>query len=371
MDHIPRDGTFGNHTSAPNGPLIPFFADTIPSDIRALIDHAYTLLHRFQQSRKLEDANSAIKHLRHLLEKPLDDVNVRHPVITSLIEMLAKRVNLKGDASALEDTYEIMDLCSKTPNSQDTSTPCTDGAFKALTSAVGQSIERLRETCPPGTGSSSRADSFNLANVLVVRFLTSQNDDDYEEATQVLHTLTITDPRAPWDRKAEYHIEASSLTRALGIAQSILFSNPENSEDAITRCLSFIDQSSDFCDPVHPLVIHLLRRHATRLSEHLGHRQGTTEARSGVDHARLSLWPRLGLVGGGVGEHDITQTVPSLVEVEEKIRGLRAHLSTTTHGTDRRKDCVTDLLRWYDVKIHQTRNVKDITEAIKLPKAER
>ena len=286
--------------------------------------------------------------------------------------MLATRVNMKEEAGdALNDISEIVDLCGKllTP-SPDTSPSCLARASQALTQAVLGEYRRGRQLLPPILGQTigflrealktCRPDfrhvSLDLANLLAVRFLTSPIEDDYEEARQVLHEMTQSP--SPGDRNDPYFFRASSLSAALGIAQSISFSSAEDLRAAISRCCTFINHSSLFGNPLHPVITELLRRHARTFSKNLG---------------PLSVWPPLSLpplhpIEGEVGAsgHDTIQTGPSpLVEVERKIRGLRNRLSTTRLGTDSRKEGLRELVRLYGFKIHRTKNIEDITEAIK------
>lgn len=229
-----------------------------------------------------------------------------------------------GDA--LGDINEIVALCGKllTP---DTSPSYLARASQALTQTVldeyhrdkqlllplGRTIELLRETlktCPPDF----RHVSLDLANLLAVRFLTSHIEDDYEEARQVLHETTHS--RSPGDRNDPYFFQASSLSTALEIAQSIQFSSTDDLGGAISRCCSFINHSSLFGNPLHPVITELLRRHACAFSKCLGPEKGVSTEDLDVG-CRLSLLP-LDTMEGGVDAsgHDIIQTGPSpLVEV--------------------------------------------------------
>jgi hypothetical protein len=347
-----------------------------PNDIQILIYRTSALLHDSKTSRELEVVNVTIRSLRYLLDHPLERFNIlRHSVTRSLAEMLATRVNINDEAgSALEDISEIVDLCAKllTP---DTSPSHLARASQALTQALldayhrgtqllplplDRTIEFLREafkTCLPDF----RHVSLDLVNLLAVRFLTSHIEDDYEEAR---HVLATTYP--PEDRNDPYFFQASSLSTALVFAQSIRFSSAEDLRVAISRCCSFIDHSSLFGSPLHPVITKLLRRHASAFSEHLEPGQGVPTAHLGLGRllSPLPSDPIEGEVGAGV--HDAIQTGTSLlVEVEKKIRGVRNRLSTTKLGTDGRKESLRELVRLYEFKIHRTKDIEDIKEAIK------
>jgi len=365
--------TINHLTEEASPPLAPALT---PYDVQRLLYHTSALLHHSKTSRELEPVNSTIRNLRHLLDYPLEHFNVhRHSVTRSLAEMLAMRVNMKEEGGdALKDIDEVVVLCGKllTPNTS----PChLARASQALTQAVldgyhrgtqllplDQTTEFLREalkTCTPDF----RHVSLDLANLLAVRFLTSHNEDDYEEARQVLHETTHS--HSPGDRNDPYFFQASSLATALGIAQSILSSSAEDLGVEISRCYSFTNHSSLFGNPLHPVITELLRHHASTFSKHLGPGQGVPTTHLCVDRP-LSPLP-LGPEGGvGASGHDTTQTGPSpLVEVEKKIRGLRNRLSTTKLGTDGRKEGLRELVRLYEFKIHRTKNIGDIKDAIK------
>jgi hypothetical protein len=292
--------------------------------------------------------------------------------------MLAMRVNMKEEAGdALEDINEIVVLCDKLLTSV-TSPSYLARASQALTQAVlgeyhrgrqllpplfGQAIGLLREalkTCPPDF----RHVSLDLANLLAVRFLTSPIEDDYEEARRVLHETTQSP--SPGDCNDPSFFQASSLSTALEIAQSIRFSSAEDLGPAISCCRSFINHSSLFGNPLHPVIMELLRRHASTFSEHLEPGQGPPTAHLGVGHllSPLPLDQTEGEVGAS-GHATIQTGLSPLVEVDKKIRGLRIRLTTTKPGTDGRKDVLRELVRLHSFKIHHTKNIGDITEAIK------
>ena len=346
------------------------------NDIQRLIYHTSALLHRSKTSRELEDVDSTIRDLRQLLYYPLEDFDVlRHSVTRSLAEVLATRVNMKGEAG--DDINEMMVLCG-TLLTPDTPPSSVVRASQALSQAVLEEYHRGNQLSPPLLGqiigflrealkicvSDSRHVALNFANLLAVRFLTSPIEDDYEEARQVLHETSQSPSHG--DRNESHFFQAKSLSTALEIAQSIQFSSAEDLGAAVSRCCSFINHTSLFGNPLHPVITELLRSHASTVSENLGPGQGVPATHLGVGRLLSSL--PLDPMEGGVGAagHDTTPTGPSpLVEVEKKIRGLRIRLSTAKLGTDGRKEGLRELVRLYGFKIHRTRNIGDITEAIK------
>ena len=327
------------------------------------------LLHYTEEISEPEDVDSKIKYLRNLHDQtPETSHSPRHEITTPLVDMLAARVKGRpGDA--LEDINEIVALCRELLTSN-TPPDSSISAFQALTRAVldelyrsrqihslDQAIECLREalkTCASGQV------SLDLANLLSARFLTCHIDDDYQEAKAVLHTITVSRPTR--DLSDSYRIQASALIAAIGHARSIVNSNLEDSEGAVSRCRSFLDNCSLFGDPLHPVVTELLAGYAERGSENLGLFQGA-QVHSNVDPLPLSL--QLGPFGDGVDESDVVQTVSSLTVVEEKIKRLRHLRSTTLPGTERQRKCLNDLVRCYDVKVSLTQDVTAMEEAIK------
>ena len=330
------------------------------------------LLHSPEKFREPEDVDSKIKYLRNLYDQPLDTLNL--PLITKLqrplVKLLAARVI--GEAGyTLEDIDEIIALCRQLLT-MDTPPDLLTSAFQALTQAVldelhrdrriqplDQAIECLKEalkTCASGW----RQVSLDLANLLAARFLTLHTDDDYQEAKTVLQNMTASRP--PGDFPGSYHIQASALITAIGLAQSIVYSNIEDFDGAASRCRSFLDNCSLFGDPLHPVIVELLAGHAERGSGHFEPLQGSQAMHSNVDNLSLSL--QLDSFGDGVNKSDV-QTVTSLTEVEEQIKRLQYLRSTTLPGTERQRKCLNALVRCYDIMISLTQDVPAIEEAIK------
>jgi tetratricopeptide (TPR) repeat protein len=340
-----------------------------PNGVQIPIDVLSDLLHYPEGFSEPRDASSKIKNFRNLHDQPRETLNIpHHKCTTALVDTLSARV--KGEAGYMsEDINGIVVICHRLLTF-DTSPDSLISTFQDLTQAMlndfyrsrhiqslDRAIECLREalkTCV----SSLRPLSLNLANLLAARFLTLHIDNDYQEAKAVLHNIIASHP--PGDLFRSYHIQASALTSAIGFAWSIINSNLKDSKGTVSRCRSFLDNCSVFGDPLHSVITKLLETHVERGSEPFEPLQSIQ-----VVH---SISPQLGLFGEGVEDSDTTQrsqTVPSLIVVEEKIRRLQDLRSTILPGTERQKKCLNDLVYCYDAKFSLTQDVTAIEESIK------
>ena len=306
----------------------------------------------------LEDVNDRIKcprvHSQYLPEA--SDVP-HYAFTTSLIKMLAVRV--KGGAqNALEDIDEIMVLCRELLT-LDTPRGHLTCAFEALTQAVldnfshGKQLQCLDEAIAcvgdalkswPG----SHLLSFEHAQLLVVRFLGRQMDGDHEDAKAVLDSI-----RAPPNTLLHYQIP--SLFSALEAAHSIVYSDPESWERAVSHCHSFLDNCCAFAElPFHPVITELLANHAKRASEHFSPPQGAQAVYSKVysEVDRLPYSTQLGTFGDGadmvfrrqwntVFENFTPQAGPQLVQgpgakkVPQRSRAFLPHQDFSNERYDR------------------------------------
>ena len=311
-----------------------------------LLDLTLAHVHRFKKFGELGDVNPTIKHLRNLREHSLEALNVPcHAVTMSLVEMLAAKVKEEvGDA--LEDMKEIVVLALDAYS-----------RGKQL-KAIDQAIECLREalkTCSPC--SHQVRVSFDLSNLLAVRFLARHADENLEEAKVLLDPLT-TSP-SPRDSPCPYRRQALVLKTALGHAQSIASPNAGNSDGAISRCRSFLDDYFSFGGKLlHPIITELLLPMCQ-----MDPPQG---ASSQVAHSHVDPPLFLQLRSyGEVDESDVVQTTFSLTDVREEIERLREHFSSTSPLTDRQQNCLNKLVRCYRTKISLTHDITDIEDAIR------
>jgi hypothetical protein len=139
-----------------------------------------------------------------------------------------------------------------------------DRQIQPLDQSIGCLEEAVKTSSPD-----NHQPSFDLANLLAVRFFVHHVDNDYEEAKKLLDSITFS--CSPGD---PYRFQASALTTALKYARSIMNSNLEDSERAVSLCRSFLNNSLSFGDPLHPVITELLTSHVERASKHFGSLQG-------------------------------------------------------------------------------------------------
>ena len=331
------------------------------------------LLHRSKKYREPEDINTTIVYLRKLRDCPLGAFNVpQHTVTASLVEMLAARV--KGEAGdALEDINEILSFCREfaSGTSPHDSPGYLTSALQALAEAVldaysrgkqlqplDQAIGCLREatkTCSLGF----HRVSFNFANLLAVRFLARHDDNDYKEAKVLLDR--VTDHRSSGDHPCSCRFEASVLTSALGHAQSIVNSNLEDSEKAISRCRSFLDDTPLFGNPLHPAISELLASH---IPERVWKDFTPPQERATQSEVDVQLsFTQLDIFVDGFDEYDIA-SAPLSTSLEKEIDRLRVLCSKAGHMTEHQRKHLEDLVRCLNIKISLTQDTKVLEEAI-------
>ena len=197
--------------------------------------------------------------------------------------------------------------------------------------------------------------AFEHAQLLFVRFLTLQKDEDYKDAKATLD-------RIPSPREDMISFQITSLSSALGLARSVIYSNPDDWERAVSRCRSFIMNFSDFHEPLfHPTISKLLAKLVERVSEHFTPPQGA-QVHLEVDH--LPFFAPLGTFRDTV-DPGIVAAAPSPMELQHQIDTLQDLRSTTPVGTEGHKRCLGDLVRLYHFKIFLTDDRSFIEEAIK------
>ena len=350
------------------------FAETRSDGTQTLLDLTLARIHRFKTFGELGDVNPTIKHLRNLRQYSLEAFNVPCQAVTiSLVEMLATKVKEQvGDA--LEDIKEIVAFCRGLASG--ISPVYMTNSLQALTRAaldaysrgkqlkvIDQAIECLREaleSCSPG--SHQVKVSFDLSNLLAVRFLVHHGNEYYEEAKLLLDPLTA----SPGNLPCPYRHQALALKAALEHARSIKSPNARNSDGTISRCRSFLNSCSSFGNPLHPIITELLLLMCPTV-QRFDPPQGASAqmAHSNVDPP-LFLQLRS---FGEVDESDFAQTVTtsSLADVEQEIERLRKHFSRVSNSllADRQRDCLNKLVHCYRTKVSLTHDITDIKDAIK------
>ena len=228
---------------------------------------------------------------------------------------------------------------------------------------IDQAIECLREalkTCSPG--SHKVRVSLDLSNLLTVRFLVHHVDENHEEAKVLLDPLTASP--SPEDSPCVYRRQAIALKVALGYARSIASPNAGNSDEAISRCRSFLHSCSSFGNPLHHIITELLLLMCQ--SEQGSDAPQVASVQVTHSNLNLPLFPQLRLFGRGeVDESDVVRTTPSLTDVAEEIERLRKHFSSTSPLTDCQQECLNKLVCCYRTKVSLTHNIDDIEDAIK------
>ncbi|KAI0298414.1 hypothetical protein B0F90DRAFT_718137 [Multifurca ochricompacta] len=214
---------------------------------------ASALLRRAKQFEQLEDATYSTNYLRHLRTLPLESFDIlRDEVTTSLVRALAIQVEFRvGDG--IRDIQEMVVLCRELLTS-DSSAGYPTNAIIFLAGAVldtfcsGDQVQPLDEVieclqealkkCPPGLHQVSLA----LGGALTIRFVLFHSNDDYEEATTILDE--VIDSYSKGDDRGPYYTYSMALATLLAHARSVMYENPEYSEEAISRCRVFLNSSS-------------------------------------------------------------------------------------------------------------------------------
>ena len=339
-----------------------------PSEIQSLLELTLALLHRLNKfgSGELDDLDFTIKCLRELHDRPLEKVP-HHAVTTSLVEMLATRV--KGDAGdATEDINKILFFCRELTSGASPHSPgYLTSALQALTQAVldiysrgmqtpflDQVIGCLREALKNCSG--LHQVSFDLANLLTVRFLVHRAVNDYEEAKVLLDHIN----RSLGDPPCQCRYPAGALTTALEHAQSIANRNLEDFEEEVSRRRSSLANGSHFGgDPLHSAITVLLKRllasYAEQGSKHIGPSQGTQVAHPKFAHLPFSTESPVATFGDSLtvdGSGIIPAPLPTSSEENTSIVHLRDRYRNARPGTGEQRKCLRRLVRLYNDLIH-------------------
>ncbi|KAI0298390.1 CHAT domain-containing protein [Multifurca ochricompacta] len=335
---------------------------------------ASALLRRAKQFEQLEDATYSTSYLRHLRTLPLESFDIlRDEVTTSLVHALALQVEFRvGDG--MRDIQEMVILCRELLT-LDSSAGYPTSAIISLAGAVmnafcsgdqvqplDEVIECLREAhkqCPPGL----HQVSFAFGSTLTTRFILFHSNDDYEEATTVLDE--VIDSYSKGDDRGPYYAHSMALATLLAHARSVIYKNPEYSEEAISRCRIFLNSSS-LQSELRPAFSQALAIHTQNRFRHFGDAEALQEAQSCISEVvGISSSQRLGISKEGIAESKVVRATYSMTAVEEKIRHLQECLNTALPGSIQYKKCLDELVDWYDTKVSRTDDIMDIEEAMK------
>ena len=344
-----------------------------PTRSETLLELSFALLHRLKKYGfgELGEVDSTIEYLRKLHNCPLKASDFTHDAVTaSLVETLALRVN-RTDGDAREDINEILFLCralilGKSPGYRFI-------ASQALTQAVldtysrGKQIQSLDEaigclrealkTCPPGL----HQVSFDLANLLAVRFLVHHDDNEYEEAKGLLDRIIT---RSSEDPPCSCHFPALTLATALKYGKSIANSDPEDSEKAASSCHSFLENLPNYGHPLHPVIVDFLGSRAKWVSKNVSPPQAIQAPQSEITRVPTSTQLPVGTIGDGVDGSEIVQVILPTSSIDR----LRTLYVAALPGTDDQRRRLNDLVRCYNGMISENHDTTFIDEGIKYNK---
>ncbi|KAH9160818.1 CHAT domain-containing protein [Lactarius sanguifluus] len=339
---------------------------------------ARALLYRSENFEQLaEDVKYSIEYLRHLRGLPLDSFGLSRQTVTTLL-IRALGIQIKSGAEdGRQDVNEMVDLCRELlgPN---VSADFPIGAFVSMGIAVitelnrewlvqslyhDKAIEFLREAatlCPP----SSHHVLYLLAWILLIRFIKTHSNKDYEEATAL--SERILDPNQPGECPDSVRELLLHLASALALARSIVFENPEYSEVTISRLRALLSSSSTNREIRSHVTYILAGRTRERfiqysLAESLEEANSYTSQL--VDLSSSEKTGELLLQSNAV--RDLVHGSYPMERMTNKIQYLEELLSNTPLGTPQYKRLLSELEEWYKSKYYHTNDISDIEESIK------
>ncbi|KAH9052213.1 CHAT domain-containing protein [Lactarius vividus] len=209
---------------------------------------ALTLALHEHSEKHPEHAVYATKYLRHLRNQPHTASGFsRRVVTTSLVNVLVTQGISEG-SNILQNIEEMAVLCrellASDPSNEETTISVT--LFSNIVSSkihplvpdqpLGQAIEclRLARIHKPEL----RRAHFALALCLRARYLTTLENDDYEEITSILDEIISSGPLGD-SQDEDIVTEAQELVTRLALLRSSAHKSPEYLEEAIYRAHSF------------------------------------------------------------------------------------------------------------------------------------
>ncbi|KAH8992704.1 CHAT domain-containing protein [Lactarius akahatsu] len=357
--------------------------------VELLLDLAFALLLRSEDSGQPEDVKYSIVYLRYLRGLPLDSCDFSKCTVTTLLIRALRAQVYFGAGDGTQDLDEMVDLCREllSPNiSESANFPV--GAFMPLGEAVGiefsrgwsvQSLDKvvdcLRDAtrlCPPG--SESHLVLLALALALWTRFVGTHSNEDYEEGTRLLER--ILDPNQPGECSVSVRDRALLLTSGFAHARSTIFENPEYTEVTISHFRTLLDSpprtlldSSSIDERFRRSITGILASQYSKRFRHYSLAESLEDANSYTSQpGDLSLSQSLEESGRLLIESDAVQDSvqgPYPMERMTEIQHLEELLSNAPPGTPHYTGLLRELQKRYRSKFCHTNDISDIEESIK------
>ena len=339
---------------------------------------AYASIKRSAEFDQPEGIKCSIEYLRFLRGSTLNSFDTpRNLVTTSLVQGLGVQVKA-GHGDGMRDIKEMVVLCRELLKSSNLSASFPEATFRSLNMAadaefhrglpidlLDEVVECLRDAvkmCPP----SSYHVFVTLAKQLHTRFIKTHDSlDDYEEAMALLENILDLNRTGECPDSVRY--SASILATQLAISRCSYFKNAEYLEVAISRVRAgLISPSTDEDLRVHlSEVLAMLVKERFRdysLSESL--EEAKSNSSQVVSLLSSQNLDNFGMVLTSTELEDVQKTY-SMTALQQKTRYLEELLSNTPPGSERHKDCLNHLARWYRSKFQRTNDTSDIDESIK------
>jgi hypothetical protein len=235
--------------------------------IQLLFHLAYALLERSKKFEQPEGIKYSIGYLRYLRGLPLDSFDPsRDFVTTTLVRALSVQATSDGGGGT-QNIEEMVALCRELIASTSSAGFPRD-AFMHLSQAIYRKlirgcvqwsdsvIECLRDAvkvCPPG----SHLVLFALVGQLFTRFMETNSNDDCEEATALLDR--ILDPSQSGECPDSIRDQASQFAALFALVRSVIFQNPQYSEESLSRLRASLSSSFGQVDEnIHLAVTKIL-----------------------------------------------------------------------------------------------------------------
>ncbi|KAH9047523.1 CHAT domain-containing protein [Lactarius deliciosus] len=354
--------------------------------VELLFNLALDLLLRSEKFEQPEDVKYSIVYLRYLRGVPLDSIDPpKHAVTTLLIRALGVQVNLEaGDGR--QDVNEMVDLCREFlgPNIS-ADFPAT--AFQRLGEAImvehsrGRSVQTLDKAveclrdaarlCPPGSESHPVLSA--LAVTLLISFLGTHSNEDYDEGTAVLER--ILDPNQPGECPDSMRDQALVLASGFAYARSAIFENPEYTEVTIPRLRTLLNSplhtlidSSSTDEEFRRSIAGILAEQNEKRFRHYNLAESLEDVKSYISQLGDPSSQILEAYSYSFKPDDIQELNQGSYPMErmtEEILHLEELLSNTPPGTPHHTGFLRDLEKRYKLKYYHTNDISDIDESIK------